>query len=82
MKIGVKEFRERLSECLHGNRPVTITHHGRIVGHYFPTKIRPGDASAVREWADDMERRRDEWRAKTPNWRELMRDAGLDPDND
>ena len=36
----------------------------------------------VSEWAADLERRRDEWRARTPNWRELMLRAGLDPDHD
>ena len=82
MKMGVKEFRERLSECVRGTEPVTVTHHGRVIGHYFPVLLKPADTGGVSEWANEMERRRDEWRARTPNWREMMRNAGLDPDSD
>ena len=80
--MGVKEFRERLSECVHGNEAVAITHHGRVMGHYFPSVAKPADTSDLAGWADAREKFRDSWRARTPNWRELMRDAGLDPERD
>lgn len=41
MKMGIKEFRERIGEVALGDEPVILTHHGRRVGQYIPDTIRP-----------------------------------------
>lgn len=82
MKMGIKEFRERLSEVANGAEPVTITHHGKVVGRYLPARGKPAETIDVDRWADDLERRRDEWRAQTPDWRERMAAYGLGPDGE
>ena len=36
MKMGIKEFRERISEVSLGDEVVIVTHHGKRVGRYIP----------------------------------------------
>ena len=35
--VGVREFRERLSEHLMSESPIAVTKHGLTVGYYIPT---------------------------------------------
>jgi hypothetical protein len=42
--IGVREFREHTANYLHGTGPIAVTHHGRVIGFYFPV---PADESAT-----------------------------------
>lgn len=35
-KVGIREFREKLSTFLEASRPVAITQHGETVGYYIP----------------------------------------------
>ncbi|GAA0726740.1 hypothetical protein [Sphingomonas japonica] len=58
MKIGIKEFRERLSEIARGGEVVDITNHGRIIGTFTP-RVRDADkmraaAESIRRWQEDM----------------------------
>ena len=46
-QVGVREFRERLSEYLDATTPVAITRHGRTVGYYIPAHH--GEVEAERE---------------------------------
>ena len=82
MKMGIKEFRERLSEVAKGDRLVEITHHGRIVGRYTPLRIKPAADIDLDAWVADLEARRDAWRERTPDWRERMAAFGLTPDGE
>lgn len=40
-KVGVREFRENLSNYIEGTETVAITKHGETVGFYIPTKPSP-----------------------------------------
>ncbi len=35
--IGVREFREKLTEHLMSSEPIAVTKHGLTVGYYIPT---------------------------------------------
>jgi antitoxin (DNA-binding transcriptional repressor) of toxin-antitoxin stability system len=43
-KVGVREFRENLSEYLESQTAVAITRHGETVGYYVPAKRKPSEA--------------------------------------
>lgn len=77
MKLGIKEFRERISEVSAGEEVVIITNHGRRVGRYIPERPRDVDMDA---WVREREAFARKWRADTPDWRDRLRNAGLDPD--
>ncbi len=76
MKLGVKEFRHRLTEVLHGSQAVDITHHGRILGTFRPCKSDPERArkaaESIRRWQEDM-------RAKGIDLEAILAERGLDP---
>jgi hypothetical protein len=76
MKLGVKEFRHRLTEVLHGSEAVDITHHGRVIGTFRPRKVDLERARAAvesnRRWQEDM-------RAKGIDLEGVLAHMGLDP---
>ena len=37
IKVGVREFRERIASFLESDRPVAVTRHGETLGIYVPT---------------------------------------------
>jgi antitoxin (DNA-binding transcriptional repressor) of toxin-antitoxin stability system len=43
-RVGVREFREKLSGYLESEIPVAITRHGETVGYYVPAKRKPSEA--------------------------------------
>jgi antitoxin (DNA-binding transcriptional repressor) of toxin-antitoxin stability system len=43
-KVGIREFREKLSDYLESSEPVAITRHGETIGFYVPTRKRPSEA--------------------------------------
>jgi antitoxin (DNA-binding transcriptional repressor) of toxin-antitoxin stability system len=43
-KVGIREFRENLSNYLESAEPVAITRHGSTIGIYVPTKPQPAKA--------------------------------------
>src|SRR5882724_9237597 len=38
IKVGVREFRERIASFLESDTPVAVTRHGQTVGIYIPTR--------------------------------------------
>ena len=48
-KVGIREFRERLSEYLESKTPVAITRHGATIGIYVPTRAetQPGGSGSL-----------------------------------
>jgi antitoxin (DNA-binding transcriptional repressor) of toxin-antitoxin stability system len=38
IKVGVREFRERIASFLESDTPVAVTRHGETVGVYVPTR--------------------------------------------
>ncbi|KQS01343.1 hypothetical protein ASG11_16795 [Sphingomonas sp. Leaf357] len=82
MMLGVKEFRERFSEIAEGKEQVFVTKNGRIVGEYKPMR---DTAERVRDWAEieaRLDAVREEWKARTPDWEQRMKDYGLGPDGE
>jgi len=43
-KVGIREFREHLSDYLESKTPVAITRHGSTIGIYVPTKPKASQA--------------------------------------
>ena len=43
-KVGIREFREKLSSFLESKTPVAITRHGATIGIYLPTRPKPSQA--------------------------------------
>ena len=55
-KVGFREFRENLADCLESKTPVAITRHGSTNGIYVPAKPKPSqaDLEALREAGEKM----------------------------
>jgi antitoxin (DNA-binding transcriptional repressor) of toxin-antitoxin stability system len=56
-KVGIREFREHLSDYLESKTPVAITRHGSTIGIYIPTQPSPSqaDLEALRLAGDRMQ---------------------------
>jgi antitoxin (DNA-binding transcriptional repressor) of toxin-antitoxin stability system len=56
-KVGIREFRENLSNYLESKTPVTITRHGATIGIYVPTRPKPSqaDLEALRVAGEKMQ---------------------------
>jgi hypothetical protein len=56
-KVGIREFRENLSDYLESKTPVAITRHGATIGIYVPTKPEPSqaDLEALRVAGEKMQ---------------------------
>jgi hypothetical protein len=80
MKMGIKEFRDRISEVALGDKPVVLTHHGRRVGQYIPDLIRPRTVIDGKAWLDERLATARAWRSSTPDWREKLRSVGTPED--
>jgi antitoxin (DNA-binding transcriptional repressor) of toxin-antitoxin stability system len=63
-KVGIREFRENLSNYLESKTPVAITRHGETIGVYCPTRRKPNQA--------DLEAYRTAWE----KMQELIKAAG------
>ena len=81
MKMGIKEFRERISDLARSNQVVIITNHGKRVGRFIPEGRRKAAEDVDLEaWAAGLERGRDSWRKRTPDWRKRLIASGLAAD--
>lgn len=78
MKMGIKEFRERLGEIARGDRPIEVTDRGRTVGTYRPRRQANHEAAheAVRDIADWQA----EMRVRGVDLDGILADLGMDPD--
>ena len=56
-KVGIREFRENLTDYLESKTPVAITRHGSTIGIYVPTKPKPSqaDLEALRVAGEKMQ---------------------------
>ena len=56
-KVGIREFRENLSDYLESKTPVAITRHGATIGIYVPTRPKPSqaDLEALRVAGEKMQ---------------------------
>jgi monoamine oxidase len=82
MKMGIKEFRERIGEVALGDEAVVVTHHGRRVGQYIPDSARkPPKNIDLDAWVKERLEFGRRWRARTPDWREKLRALG-EPEED
>ena len=56
-RVGIREFRENLSNYLESTTPVAITRHGTTIGVYVPTKPKPShaDLDALRVAGEKMQ---------------------------
>ena len=43
-RVGIREFREKLSSYLESPSPVAITRHGATIGFYVPARQKPDQA--------------------------------------
>ena len=67
MKMGIKEFRDKIGELAEGDAAVQLTKHGKVVGEYRPRK--PFDAEAARKALESVQR-----------WQAELRDRGIEPE--
>ncbi|HEX4642520.1 MAG TPA: hypothetical protein VH161_03600 [Candidatus Acidoferrales bacterium] len=57
IKVGVREFRERIASFLESDRPVAVTRRGETLGVYVPTRRKrpkPADISELKAAADRL----------------------------
>ena len=49
LKVGVREFRERIASFLESDAPVAVTRRGETLGVYVPTRRRRRQAAVLSE---------------------------------
>lgn len=56
-RVGIREFREKLSDYLSSSLPVAITRHGETIGFFVPARRRPGeeDIEALRRAGERLD---------------------------
>jgi PHD/YefM family antitoxin component YafN of YafNO toxin-antitoxin module len=57
VKIGIREFREKLAGYLESDKPLAITRHGETLGYYIPAQRRSRklELAAMRAAAKDLD---------------------------
>lgn len=65
VKVGMREFREKLAGYLESGTPLAITRHGETLGFYIPAQKRSRKAGldAMRAAAKDLDRMISSWSA-------------------
>lgn len=80
MKMGIKEFRERIGEVARGSEPVQLTDRGRVIGTYTPWPTMDADRRRrAAEAADEVRRWQEELRGQGVNTEDWLAAMGLDP---
>jgi PHD/YefM family antitoxin component YafN of YafNO toxin-antitoxin module len=57
IKVGVREFRERIASFLESDTPVAVTRHGETLGVYVPTRrkrAKTADMAELKAAADRL----------------------------
>ena len=57
LKVGMREFREKLADYLESGSPLAITRHGETLGFYIPAqkRNRKAELAALRAAAKDLD---------------------------
>jgi hypothetical protein len=57
VRIGIREFREKLAGYLESDQPLAITRHGETLGFYIPAqkRSRAAELQAMRAAAKDLD---------------------------
>ena len=57
LKVGIREFREKLADYLESGAPLAITRHGETLGFYIPAqkRSRKAELEAMRAAAKDLD---------------------------
>ncbi len=65
LKIGIREFREKLAGYLESGTPLAITRHGETLGFYIPAqrRNRKAELEAMRAAARDLDEMIASWGA-------------------
>ena len=63
VKIGIREFREKLAGYLESDKPLAITRHGETLGFYIPAqkRSRTAELEAMRAAAKDLDQMIASW---------------------
>ena len=81
VKVGMREFREKLADYLESGTPLAITRHGETLGFYIPAqkRSRKGEIDAMRAAAKDLDQMISSWGASEDElmneYKELRRAA-------
>ncbi|QMW23556.1 type II toxin-antitoxin system Phd/YefM family antitoxin [Sandaracinobacteroides saxicola] len=78
IQVGIREFRERFSEMVHGAEPVVITNRGKRLGRFIPER-RPVPAEVAAAAVRDIEAYQASLRAHGIEPYDILADLGLDP---
>ncbi len=73
IRVGVREFREKLAGYLESGTPLAIVRHGQTLGYYIPAqkRSRRAELDAMRAAAKDLDKMIASWGASE---NELMED--------
>jgi antitoxin (DNA-binding transcriptional repressor) of toxin-antitoxin stability system len=65
VKVGVREFREKLASYLESGAPLAIIRHGETLGYYIPAqkRSRKAELEAMRAAAKDLDEMIASWGA-------------------
>lgn len=65
VKIGIREFREKLADYLESGTPLAITRRGETLGYYIPARkrSRTAEIEAMRAAARDLDEMIASWGA-------------------
>ena|SRR6202035_965341 len=81
VRVGIREFREKLAGYLESDQPLAIMRHGETLGFYIPAQKRSRTAQleAMRAAAKDLDEMIASWGAKEEelmdDYRQIRRSA-------
>jgi hypothetical protein len=56
LKVGVREFRERIASFLESNTPIAVTRRGETLGVYVPTRRKRSHSADPRDLKEAADR--------------------------
>jgi antitoxin (DNA-binding transcriptional repressor) of toxin-antitoxin stability system len=76
VKVGIREFREKLAGYLESGTPLAIMRHGETVGYYIPAhkRNRKAEVAAMRAAAKDLDEMIASWGASEDELMEEYKD--------
>ena len=61
IKVGVRQFRERIATFLESDIPVAVTRRGETLGVYVPTRLKRAKTANLSELKAAADRQRSNW---------------------